>query len=53
MKNIICTMKKKNLVGVLNCLALLMTIIGAQTFCYWFYHQPELPAEADKYRKFK
>ena len=26
---------------------------GVQQCCYWVFHQPELPVEADKYRKFK
>lgn len=45
--------RKKNLLGVLNCLALCFTIFGAQQLCFWYVHQPEFPAEADKYRKFK
>ena len=46
-------LKKKNIWGVLNGLALSVVIMNAGQCCYWFYRQPEFPAEADKYRKFK
>lgn len=53
MKKLVNVLKEKKLWGVFNCLALAMVISGAQQCCYWFWHQPELPEEADKYRKFK
>ncbi|MCI9462529.1 MAG: cyclic lactone autoinducer peptide [Lachnospiraceae bacterium] len=46
-------LKKKNVWGLLNCLALFFVIFNSQLLCFWYTHQPELPAEADKYRKFK
>lgn len=46
-------LKMKKMFSVLNCLALSMVVAGVQQCCYWVFHQPELPVEADKYRKFK
>lgn len=46
-------MNVKKIVSVLNCLALSMVVVGAQQCCYWVFHQPDVPVEADKYRKFK
>lgn len=46
-------LKNKSVWCVLNCMALSIVALNAQQCCYWFYHQPEMPAEADKFRKFK
>lgn len=53
MKKAVNNLAKKNLFGVVNCLALLFTVLTSQLLCAWYFHQPEFPAEADKYRKFK
>lgn len=53
MKRLINSIKEKNCMGILNCMALSMVVLSAQTFCFWFWHQPDFPEEADKYRKFK
>ena len=46
-------LKNKSAWCVLNCMALSIVALNAQQCCYWFMHQPEMPAEADKFRKFK
>lgn len=53
MKKVVNVLTKKSVLGVVNSLALLFTIFSSQLLCVWYMHQPELPAEADKYRKFK
>lgn len=53
MKKAVNSLTKKNVFGVVNCLALLLTVLTSQLLCAWYFHQPEFPAEADKYRKFK
>lgn len=44
---------RKQFMGILNCLALFFTVYNARLLCFWYAHQPEFPAEADKFRKFK
>ena len=53
MKNLIRKVNVKKIFGMLNCLALFMSVAGVQQYCFWFWHQPDVPVEADKYRKFK
>jgi cyclic lactone autoinducer peptide len=53
MKKAVSKLSKKNFWGAMNCLALLFTVLTSQLLCAWYFHQPEFPAEADKYRKFK
>lgn len=53
MKKIISFLKEKKIWDVTNTLAIAIVALGAQQRCYWFFHQPEIPAEADKFRKFK
>ncbi len=53
MKKAVNNLAKKNVFGVMNCLALLFVVLSSQLCCIWYFHQPEFPAEADKYRKFK
>lgn len=53
MKKVVNFMRQKNVWSVLNCLALAVVVSNAQQCCFWFGHQPEFPAEADKFRKFK
>ena len=52
-KKAVNNLAKKNVFGVMNCLALLFVVLSSQLCCIWYFHQPEFPAEADKYRKFK
>lgn len=53
MRRIVNFLKQKNVLGVLNCMALSVVVLNAQQCCYWFMHQPEFPTAADKFRKFK
>lgn len=53
MKKVIKFLKEKKIWGVMNAMAIAVVALGAQQRCYWFFHQPEIPAEADKFRKFK
>lgn len=53
MKKVLNALKEKKFWGVVNSLALLMVVANFQQCCYWFLHQPKLPEEAEKYRKFK
>lgn len=53
MKRVVNFLKHKGIFGALNCLALSVVVLNAQQCCYWFGHQPEFPASADKFRKFK
>ena len=45
--------KLSGMLKVMNCLALALVVMGAQQACYWFYHQPEMPEEAEAFRKYK
>ena len=53
MKKVANLFTKKNVSGAFNCLALFFVILSSQLLCMWYIHQPEFPAEADKFRKFK
>lgn len=53
MRKIMKLVKEKKVWGIMNALAVAVVAVGAQQCCFWFFHQPELPAEADKFRKFK
>jgi len=50
-------MKVKNFItklmtaGVLNSLALMLVAQSANQACVWFYHQPELPEAASKFKR--
>ena len=46
-------MQPKNILTLLNALALALVVANAGTMCFWQYHQPEFPKEADKFRAFK
>ncbi len=37
--------------GVLNSLALLFVIQSANQACAWFFHQPQFPESANKFKK--
>ena len=53
MKKVINLLKSKSVMGVLNCMALSAVVLNAQQCCFWFSHQPEFPAEADRFKKIK
>lgn len=53
MKKVVNFVTKKGVMGAFNCLSLLFLILNAQLLCAWYLHQPEFPAEADQFRKFK
>ncbi len=38
---------------ILNCLALMMVIQSANTVCAFYFHQPEFPEAAKKFKKFR
>lgn len=42
---------KKEIVGFLNCMALLLVAQTANVACLWIFHQPEFPKEANKFKK--
>lgn len=41
----------KQLITILNNMALAMVIQSANSACTWIFHQPEFPKEAEKYKK--
>jgi len=47
--------KKKNIfmkiVGLVNCLALVLVAQTANTACIWTFHQPEFPEAANRFKK--
>ena len=43
--------KKIRKIGILNGLALLTVLVNANQACVWFYHQPEFPEKAEKFKK--
>lgn len=53
MRKVINLLKRKNVLGLLNCLALSVVVLNAQQCCFWFSHQPKFPVEADKFKKIK
>lgn len=53
MRKVVKCFKQKGLVGMVNAMALSIVVLNAQQCCFWMWHQPEFPVEADKYRKFK
>ena len=44
-------LKKIDGAGVLNCLALMVVSMSANSACCWVYHQPEFPKTANKFKK--
>ena len=42
---------KKFLMGCANLMALMMVVQTANSACVWVIHQPEFPAEAEKFKK--
>jgi len=53
MKRIIKTLKSKNWpVILLNLCAVFTVIQSVNVTCGWIHHQPEVPEEAFRYRKF-
>lgn len=53
MRRVTNFLRRKSVWAVLNSLALSVVVLNAQQCCFWIYHQPEFPAQADKFRKFK
>lgn len=52
MKTLLKNKKLVKLMGVVNCLALVMVAQTANAACMWILGQPEEPEEAKKMRKF-
>lgn len=44
--------KLRGIVNLTNVFALVMVIYTANAACLWVHHQPTLPEEAKKFRKF-
>ncbi|SDY79097.1 cyclic lactone autoinducer peptide [Lachnobacterium bovis] len=43
--------KKENVMKVINCLALVLVAASANSACFFYFHQPEFPKAADKFRQ--
>lgn len=43
---------KHNMINLANVLAFGMMISSVNSTCYWIHHQPKVPDEAKRYRKF-
>lgn len=53
MKRLFNQLKSKhNMINMANMLALAMVIYTVNSACAWAHHQPEVPEEALKFRKF-
>lgn len=39
------------LLKLLNCLSLKLVARSANSACVWYFHQPEFPEEANKFKK--
>lgn len=53
MKKILKMVQKKcNVVNLFNLCALAVMISSMNSTCYWAHHQPEVPEEAKRFRKF-
>lgn len=39
--------------GIVNCLALLLVMQSANSACTFYYHQPNFPKSADKFKRIK
>lgn len=44
-------LKKENVIKVINCLALVLVAVSANSACVFYFHQPEFPKAADKFRR--
>lgn len=42
-----------NLIKVVDALAFVLVVQSVNSACLWHFHQPEIPSEALKLRKFK
>ena len=47
-----CIFKKYGSVALLNAVALAMAVQTVNSACFWIHHQPEVPADLKKFRKF-
>lgn len=53
MRKIINMLSKKcSFVGLANLLAFTLMMVSVNSACHWLYHQPQVPEDAMKYRKF-
>lgn len=44
---------EKNVIKVVNAIALLLVVQTANSACFWVAHQPEFPESANKYKRMK
>ncbi len=52
MKKMKKVLSKYSGVAMLNAVALLMAVQTVNSACWWIHHQPKVPAELQKFRKF-
>lgn len=53
MKKLVMKLKEKcSMVNMVNLCALAMVVYSVNATCAWAHHQPEVPDEALKFRKF-
>lgn len=53
MKKFLSALRKKcTVVNMANLFAIAMVITTVNSACYWAHHQPEVPEDALKFRKF-
>lgn len=45
-------MNKHVIAGIMNLFAFALMVSSVNSACWWIHHQPKVPKEAKKYRKF-
>ncbi len=43
----------KKILGIFNCIALVLVALSANITCVWVFHQPDFPEAANKFKKIK
>ena len=51
MQKLKSAVKKVMSVGLMNSLAIMLVAQSANQACLWFYHQPEFPESAGRFKK--
>lgn len=53
MKKIVNMMSQKcSFISLANLFAFTLMVVTVNSTCHWLYHQPQIPEDAMKYRKF-
>ncbi len=47
------TLVQKHALGIMSCMALMVTVMNTNRMCYFCFNQPKPPAGMDKYRAHK